>query len=89
MIHTGAVYHTEKKAIGMTTTVDDSVVYILSTADGRASYCGVTNDLGRRLRQHNGLQSGGARYTRSRRHWYPLWVVCGFTSRSQTGEELW
>jgi len=30
-------------------------------------YTGITNDLERRLRQHNGEMWGGARYTRSRR----------------------
>lgn len=39
--------------------------YILECADG-SLYCGSTNDLQRRLQQHNGLQSG-ARYTKGRR----------------------
>jgi putative endonuclease len=38
-------------------------VYLLLCADGTL-YCGVTTDLGRRLRQHQ--QGKGARYTRSR-----------------------
>lgn len=41
-------------------------VYMLRCADGTL-YTGVTTDLHRRLRQHNGLESGGAKYTRSRR----------------------
>ena len=30
-------------------------------------YCGITTNLQRRLNQHNGVISGGAKYTRSRR----------------------
>ena len=35
-------------------------------------YCGVTTDIERRLRQHNGELKGGARYTQTRR---PVRVV--------------
>lgn len=41
-------------------------VYLLECADG-SLYCGVTNNLVRRLRQHNGETYGGARYTYTRR----------------------
>ncbi|MHA7878579.1 MAG: GIY-YIG nuclease family protein [Saccharospirillum sp.] len=41
-------------------------VYMLRCADGTL-YTGVTTDLERRLRQHNGAILGGARYTRGRR----------------------
>lgn len=41
-------------------------VYIMSCNDG-SLYTGITTDLDRRLSQHNGLISGGAKYTRSRR----------------------
>lgn len=41
-------------------------VYILECADG-SLYTGVTLDLERRLRQHNGLLAGGPRYTSGRR----------------------
>ena len=30
-------------------------------------YCGITKDLSKRLKQHNGLIKGGAKYTRARR----------------------
>ncbi|WP_173269395.1 GIY-YIG nuclease family protein [Thiosulfatimonas sediminis] len=41
-------------------------VYLLRCADNTL-YCGVTNNLSRRLRQHNGELKGGARYTQMRR----------------------
>lgn len=41
-------------------------VYLVQCADGTL-YTGITTDTTRRLRQHNGDLSGGARYTASRR----------------------
>lgn len=41
-------------------------VYLLLCADG-SLYCGVSTDVERRVRQHNGELSGGARCTRARR----------------------
>ncbi len=40
--------------------------YILKCSDG-TYYTGKTNNLEKRLKQHNGEISGGAKYTRSRR----------------------
>ena len=44
----------------------DWCVYLLTCADGTL-YCGITNDLPRRLDMHNGRLAGGAKYTRGRR----------------------
>jgi len=41
-------------------------VYLLRCADN-SLYCGITNRLESRLRQHNGDTKGGARYTQARR----------------------
>ena len=41
-------------------------VYLLRCADG-SLYCGVSTDVERRIRQHNGELTGGARCTRARR----------------------
>jgi putative endonuclease len=41
-------------------------VYIVKCLDG-SFYTGITNDLEKRLQQHNGEKLGGARYTRTRR----------------------
>lgn len=56
------------------------VVYMLRCADGTL-YTGVTRDLERRLRQHNGELVGGASYTRARR---PVEVLWSETSESRS-----
>lgn len=56
----------------------DWCVYLLQCADG-SLYTGITRDVVRRLRQHNGEIVGGSRYTRSRRPVQLAWstrVVC-------------
>ena len=42
------------------------LIYILECRDG-SFYCGITNNIERRLKQHKGEIIGGAKYTRS--HW--------------------
>ena len=53
--------------------------YLLATMDGgsKKTYVGVTPDLERRLRQHNGEISGGARATAGRQ-WERIGHVSGF-----------
>ncbi|MDA1316984.1 MAG: GIY-YIG nuclease family protein [bacterium] len=41
-------------------------VYILHCADG-SYYTGITTDMERRLKEHNGEIKGGAKYTRDRK----------------------
>jgi len=42
------------------------LIYILECRDG-SLYCGITNNIEKRLKQHEGEIIGGAKYTRS--HW--------------------
>ena len=42
------------------------LIYILECKDG-SLYCGITNNIEKRLKQHEGEIKGGAKYTRS--HW--------------------
>lgn len=61
------------------------VCYVIGHENQKATYCGMSNNVVRRLRQHNGEIKGGARYT-SRIHkgkWSPLFHVCGFTSQRE------
>lgn len=56
-------------------------VYMLVNGQGR-TYVGITTDVERRLRQHNGTITGGARATRGRGPWQVLYVEPGFTDRA-------
>ena len=47
-------------------------IYVVSCFDN-SLYCGITTDLTRRLKQHNGELKGGSKYTRSRRPVVLLW----------------
>lgn len=61
-------------------------VYILRCAD-RSLYTGVTRDLNKRLRQHNGELVGGANYTRARRPVEVIWSEpCEDRSEAQQRE---
>ncbi|OGH07199.1 MAG: hypothetical protein A2171_02130 [Candidatus Levybacteria bacterium RBG_13_35_9] len=44
----------------------DYYVYVLKCSDG-SFYCGIARDLGKRLKEHNGIIKGGAVYTKTRR----------------------
>lgn len=60
----------KKKRIKKNKNNITTYVYILcSTTNCAKSYIGVTNNLTRRLKQHNGIVQGGARYTSSNRPW--------------------
>ena len=51
--------------------------YMLASSDGRKTYVGATIDPDRRLRQHNGQLSGGARATKGR-VWKRVFLIGGF-----------
>ena len=54
-------------------------------------YIGSTNNLKRRLRQHNGEIKGGAKSTKSSDNWSYLLTIEGFKDRSEACkfESLW
>ena len=51
--------------------------YLLVSEDFKRTYIGATNNPDRRLRQHNGEMSGGAKATAGRK-WRRLLLICGF-----------
>lgn len=54
------------------------ITYIVKCADS-SLYTGVTTDIDRRLKQHNGLIRGGARYTKTRSP-----VICVYCEQHAT-----
>ena len=60
------------------------VCYVINQSCGARTYCGATNNLVRRLRQHNGEICGGARYTtRNGSGWTVYFVIGGFLTRRE------
>ena len=63
---------------------DPYYCYILqSISNPRRTYIGITNNLKRRLRQHNGDIVGGAKYTRSNRPWQMIGYLGGFRNKNE------
>ena len=57
---------------------------LLSSTSKQRTYVGVTNDIQRRLRQHNGELVGGAKATRNGRPWNVWLTVEGFPTQKST-----
>lgn len=57
-------------------------VYLLVNNKGR-TYVGSTTDVNRRLRQHNGELTGGARSTNQKGPWRLYCYLSGFKTRSE------
>ena len=57
----------------------DYIIYLLVNSDNNCTYVGITNNPERRIRQHNGIIKGGAKYTtRNKGKWdyYALILGC-------------
>lgn len=74
---------------GKSTVVQDWCCYLLYSVNSKKTYVGVTCDIGRRLRQHNGEISGGAKSARTGRPWRLVCTVHGFNSRSEACQFEW
>ena len=57
---------------------------LLSSTSKQRTYVGVTNDVNRRLRQHNGCIVGGAKATRNGRPWNVWLTVEGFPTQKSS-----
>lgn len=57
---------------------------LVSTVNKNVTYFGCTNNISRRLRQHNGEICGGARATRSNRPWKLWFCINGFGNNSSS-----
>ena len=63
-------------------------VYLLVSLDGRRTYVGATNDPDRRLQQHNGEKSGGAKSTAGGA-WRRGALVTGFVDKVEALKFEW
>lgn len=61
-------------------------VYLLRNAKASRTYTGITNDVKRRIRQHNGLEPGGAKSTRAGRPWSLVMYAHGFRNRGMASQ---
>ncbi|KAL2621336.1 hypothetical protein R1flu_001541 [Riccia fluitans] len=69
--------------------IEDWCAYLLISADSHKTYVGVTYDIRRRLRQHNGEIAGGAKAARAGRPWSLVCTVHGFATRSDACQFEW
>lgn len=65
------------------------VLYSINPKYKNHTYIGKTNDLTRRLRQHNGEIAGGARSTKATQPHEYLCKICGFETESQALKYEW
>jgi len=58
------------------------ICYCIQNSNKNKTYIGATNDFSRRIRQHNGIISGGAKSTKGDK-WLPIIHISGFIDRHQ------
>jgi len=63
-------------------------VYVVVCFDN-SFYCGITTDIERRIKQHNGELSGGAKYTRGRRPCRLVYKEKAENRSSASKKEYW
>jgi predicted GIY-YIG superfamily endonuclease len=56
---------------------DNYIMYLLINKYNKCTYIGITNNPERRIRQHNGIIKGGAKYTKNKKE-QGLWEYYGF-----------
>ena len=65
-------------------------IYVLENRDSNKSYVGCTNNLDRRLKQHNKILSGGAKYTTSLNGgWNFIFYISGFPDKYDALSAEW
>ena len=52
-------------------------------------YVGMTNNFLNRWLQHNNIRSGGAKFTKKRRNWYPICIIDGFKTKREAMQCEW
>lgn len=59
------------------------ICYLLRNAAASRTYVGITNNMSRRIRQHNGEIKGGAKSTRGKGPWFVDSFVHGFRDKTE------
>ena len=75
-----------------TCSTQQFLCYVLRSTTNNLSYVGTTNNLVRRLRQHNGEIKGGAKYTTGKKGcgpWMVALTVHGFQTKQQVLQFEW
>ena len=64
--------------------MNEYYIYVLCNDINNQTYVGITNNLSRRILQHNGLLSGGAKYTSNKKNylWYYHTILENFDKRN-------
>jgi nucleoside-triphosphatase THEP1/predicted GIY-YIG superfamily endonuclease len=69
---------------------DETKKYVCYTImSATRTYVGITNNLKRRLRQHNGEIKGGAKYTRGYSNWKLVYFLSGFRTKVEALQFEW
>lgn len=58
------------------------IVYLLISEIKNISYVGITTNLDKRLKQHNGIINGGAKFTHANRPYKVLYYIDNIENRS-------
>lgn len=67
----------------------DHLCYLLVQRHGNRTYFGYTNNICKRLRQHNGELKGGAKYTSGKGPWILSVLVSGFQTKVEALQFEW
>ena len=65
------------------------LVYLITSKSKNLYYIGMTNDFFNRWLQHNGIKSGGAKYTKKATDWYPICIIDGFKNKQEAMQCEW
>ncbi len=83
------VYVTATKTRRASKNLYNCVYLLQSTVNPIRTYCGITNNRAKRIRQHNGEIVGGARFTRKDRPWRMVAILNGFETLSEAAKFEW
>jgi len=65
-------------------------IYLLKNDKSNKTYVGCTNNLERRIKQHNSIISGGAKYTsQTNGGWYYIFYISGFPDKYNALSAEW